>query len=66
MMKPKNFEALKILRNAPPSNIIKTKSQKVKATTTLDEEKLFFIIDLYTKASLYVGSKYNRSKNGEK
>lgn len=29
LTQPKNFEALKILRNAPPSNILKTKSQKV-------------------------------------
>lgn len=27
---PNNFEAMKILKNAPPSNILKTKSQKVK------------------------------------
>lgn len=30
ILKPKNFEAMKVLRYAPPSNILKTKSQKVK------------------------------------
>lgn len=34
---PKNFEALKVLRNAPPSNILKTKSQKVKCRRHLKE-----------------------------
>lgn len=37
---PKNFEALKILRNAPPSNIVKTKSQKVNSWRVLISVKV--------------------------